>query len=227
MFSEKLGKISAVAKGAKRNKSKFLSLSLGFCYAEYVVYSGKSLYNITEGELIDSFQDFLKDIDSLTYASYFCELIDITLQEGESHRELFKDFITVLYLLKTKAVDYEILARAFEIKVLKATGYGMNLGNCSLCKKKLYKSNYINLQYYGGVCEDCEKVNGMNISFVTYNALRYLNNAPLDKLHRLSITEDTKKELYKILSLIIANNYTKRPRSLEIFDYFKGSDINE
>lgn len=227
MFTEKLGKISAVAKGAKRNKSKFLSLSLGFCYGEYVVYRGKSLYNITEGELIDSFQDFLKDIDSLTYASYFCELIDIALQEEESHRELFKDFITAFYLLKTKAVNYEILARAFEIKLLRATGYGLNLDSCSICKKKLSKSNYINLQYYGGVCEECEKVNGMNINFGTYNALRFLNNAPLEKLHRLTITEETKKELYKILSLIIANNYTRKPKSLEIFDYFKGSEINE
>jgi DNA repair protein RecO (recombination protein O) len=90
---------------------------LQFCYGDYVVYKGKSLYTINESSIIDSFQDLLNDLDTLTYASYFCELIDICMQDEESNRELFRNLVTAFYLIKNKVVDIETLARAYELKV--------------------------------------------------------------------------------------------------------------
>ena len=52
LYTEKLGKVSAVAKGAKRSKSKFLSSTLPFCYGEYVLFKGKNLYTISDSEVI-------------------------------------------------------------------------------------------------------------------------------------------------------------------------------
>ncbi|WP_275936072.1 DNA repair protein RecO [Clostridium haemolyticum] len=60
-----------------------------FCFGEYVLFRGKSLYNINEIDIIDSFQNLLKDMDTITYGSYFCELILIALEQEESNRELF------------------------------------------------------------------------------------------------------------------------------------------
>ena len=69
LYSENLGKITAVAKGAKGGRSKFMSSTLPFCYGEYVVFKGKSLFTINECEIIDSFQALIGDLESLTYAS--------------------------------------------------------------------------------------------------------------------------------------------------------------
>lgn len=91
VFSEKLGKISVIAKGAKKNRSKLFSSTLSFCYGNYNVYKGKGMYTLNEGDIIDSFQSLLSDLETITYASYFCELIDIALNEEESNRQLFKD----------------------------------------------------------------------------------------------------------------------------------------
>lgn len=227
LFTEKLGKVSAVARGAKKSKSKFLSLSLNFSYGEYVLFKGRNLYTINEGELIDSFQVFLKDLDTLTYASYLCELIDIALMDEESNRELFRDFLTAFYLIKSEALDIELIVRAFEVKLLKATGYELNLEHCCLCKKKINKSNYINLQYIGGVCDECSKINGYNISFSAYNALRVLTKLPIEKVYRLGLSDEIKSELNNILSLIISQNYSRKPKSLELFNFIKGVEKND
>lgn len=218
LFSEKLGKISVVAKGAKKSKSKFLSLSLPFCYSDFVVFRGKNLYNLTEGELIDSFQVFLNDLNSLTYASYLCELIDISLTEEESNRELFKEFVTTFYLMKINAVDVDLLMRNFEVKLLKFTGYNFNLEQCAICKKKISLSNYISFQYFGGVCQNCQKVNGTYVSPSAYNSLKFLSKVSTDKIYRLVLSKDILHELYKILSVFIEENYSRKPKSLELLN---------
>jgi len=161
------------------------------------------------------------DLDDLTYGSYLCELIDIAVQEDESNRELFKIFVSCFYLMSKKVVDLEVMARAFEVKLLEATGYGLNLEYCCHCKRKINTSNYISFQYGGGVCENCEKVNGMYVSYATYNILKFLVKVSIDKVYRISMKKEEKDELYKILSIIIAQNYTRKPKSLDIYAFLK------
>ena len=221
LYSENLGKITAVAKGAKGGRSKFMSSTLPFCFGEYVVFKGKSLFTINECEIIDSFQALIGDLESLTYASYFCELIDICINEMDSSHNVFRMFVTVLYLMKSKAVDLEMLARSFELKLLAATGYRLYLDNCCICKKKIKTSSYISFQYSGGICNDCNKANGMQISNATYNLLNYLISLPLEKVYRVSVGKDIKDELNKVLSTFISNNYMKKPKSLGALKFFK------
>lgn len=199
-----------------------MSLTLPFCFGNFVVFKGKSLYTVNEGEVSSSFQSLLNDLDSLTYASYLCELIDIALIDEESNSELFREFIKVFYLMENKAIDYDMLCRTFEIKLLKASGYNFELDHCTMCKKKINVSDYISTQYLGGVCEDCEKINGMKVTRATYNALKYLIRVPIENVYKLSLTAESKDELYKLLSYIISESFGRKPNSLKIYDYIKG-----
>ncbi|WP_083573528.1 DNA repair protein RecO [Clostridium fallax] len=221
LFSDKLGKVTAIAKGAKKSKSKILSITLPMCYGQYTLFQGKNLYTLSEGKIINSFQGLLGNLEKLTYSSYLCELIDICMQEKESNRYLFKEFITCLYLLNTDALDYELLIRSFELKLLKATGYNLNFDKCVLCGKPIKTSNYLSLSNFGGVCDACPKEHGMFISKAAYNSLRFLNKTPMDKIYRLNLTEDVKKEIFKITYFIISSNYVRRPKSLEMLNYIK------
>lgn len=211
-----------MARGAKKSKSKMLSLSLPFCFGDFVLFRGKSMYSINEGEISNSFQSLLNDFTSLTYASYFCELIDIALVEEESNRELFKEFISVFYLMENNAVDFELLARAFEIKLLIYSGYYFNLDSCVFCRNKINSSNYFNRQYLGGICPECDKNQGIKISFASYNALKYLVKTPIANIYKLNLSKEVKSELYMLLSNIIYDCFGKRPHSLEMLNIFRG-----
>ena len=130
IYTEEAGKVTAIARGSKKSKSKFLSITLPLCFGEFSLFKGKSLYNLQEGKIINSFQGLLNNLDKLTYSSYVCELIDICVEDNEQNIALFRDFITCLYLLNTDALDYELLIRSFELKVLKSTGYGLIFDRC-------------------------------------------------------------------------------------------------
>lgn len=220
-YTEKLGKIAAVVRGAKKSKSRFLSLTLPLCYGEYMLYQGKNLYTLQEGKIINSFQGLLDNLYKLTYSSYLCELIDIACVDNEVNVVIFKNLVTTLYLLNTDALDYELLIRSFELKLLKDTGYNLSLDNCSICRKKIASSNYINLSYYGGVCNECPKEHGLFISKGAYNALRFLSNMDADKLYRLKLNNEIKAEIEKVTTFLISNNYVKRPKSLDMLKYIK------
>ncbi|NRY61839.1 DNA repair protein RecO [Clostridium beijerinckii] len=220
-YTEKLGKITAIVRGAKKSKSKFLALTLPLCYGEYMVYKGRSLYTLQEGKIIQSFQGLLNNLHKLTYSSYLCELIDIACADNEINMELFKTLITTLYLLNTDALDYELLIRAFELKLLKTTGYNLTLNNCSVCRKKISSSNYISLSHYGGICDECPKEHGVFISKGAYNALRFLMNMDIDKLYRLNLNHEIKSEIEKVITFLVSNSYAKKPKSLEMLKFIK------
>ncbi|MDD6795017.1 MAG: DNA repair protein RecO [Clostridiaceae bacterium] len=221
LFTDEYGKMTSVARGAKKNKNKLFATTLPLCYGEYMFFKGRSLCNLQEGRIFNSFQGLLNNLDKLTYSSYVCELIDIAMVEGESNKWLFKELVTTLYLLDTDALDYELLIRSFELKLLKATGYGLTLDNCVFCKKKINVSNYISLSNFGGVCEECNKEHGMYVSKGAYNALRFLINTPSDKIYRLSLNKDIKNEIAKVTTFIISSIYAKKPKSLEMLNYLK------
>ncbi|MFD3157577.1 DNA repair protein RecO [Haloimpatiens sp. FM7330] len=227
LFTEKMGKITAVAKGAKKNRSKFISSTLPFCFGEFVIYRGKSMYTINEVQVIDSFQQFLNNLETLTYTSYLNELIDISMVEQESNRELFKTLVIAYYFIKNNVGDIEILTRAFEVKLLKYTGYELNLDRCCICRKKIDVSNYINFQYYGGVCKECSKSNGIYIRYTAYNVLKNLIKFPLEKCYRINIDAEVKKEIFKVLFQIISQCYQRIPKSLNMFNFFKEAENNE
>ncbi|MCB2292570.1 DNA repair protein RecO [Clostridium algoriphilum] len=221
LFSEDFGKITAIAKGARKNKSRYVSSTLPCTYGEFILFKGRNLYTINEITIIDSFQQLLRNLDTITYASYFNELIDIAMESDEVNKDLFRDLVSAFYFIKNDVMDIEILARAFELRILKATGYELNFSQCVKCRKKISMSNNIDSILYGPICKECEKLNSIYISNPTYNTLKFLNNFGMDKINRIIVSQSSKLELYKILSFIISQNYTRKPKSLEMFNYLR------
>lgn len=219
MYTEKLGKVSAIAKGAKKRNSKLSASTLVFCFGDYVLYKGRSMYTINEAYVINSFQEFIRDLDTITYCSYINELIDISSIEEEKNFNLFKELITIYYLIKNKVGDIEVLIRAFEIKMLYNTGYSLELGHCVQCGESIKISNYVDLSNFGCICGKCNKQNCIKISNSTYNILRYMIHFPLEKVYRLNLDKNSKKELSLLMQSFILEVYNRKPKSLELFNY--------
>ena len=55
LFTRKLGKVSAIAKGAKRNKSSLLSSAQLFSYANYTLKRKGNMYTVNQSDTIKSF----------------------------------------------------------------------------------------------------------------------------------------------------------------------------
>jgi DNA repair protein RecO (recombination protein O) len=220
-YTEDLGKITLYVKGAKKSKSKLFTLTNSFSYSEEVVYKGKSFYHLNEGILIDSFNEVMDDLDSLLTASYFSELTDIATVEEEKNENIFKLLVASFYLLKTRSIDYDMLARAYELKLLNLTGYNLNLDKCTCCGRKLDVVNYFDVENHGGICNDCADVNSVKISPSAYNSLKFINGSSFDKLGRLKLSFESREEIKKLNTYIIMESYGKVPNSLKMLKKLK------
>nr|WP_084671879.1 DNA repair protein RecO [Hathewaya proteolytica] len=216
LYTEKLGKINAIAKGAKRKNSKFTSTTSSFCYGEYVLYKGKGMYLLNEASTINSFQDFLNALSTIAYGSYLNELIDIGVVEGEPEYGLFKDLVTSYYFISNNAVDKDLLMRAFEIKFLSYIGYGLNFGSCVSCGKEIKTSNFLDLNSNGFLCSNCTSSWSVKISNSAYNIMRYIVGTELKNIYKLNVNEESKAQLHKLMKEMVRHCIGKNPKSLDI-----------
>ena len=54
VLAKGLGRVLLSARGAKNAKSKLLAATQLFCYADFVVYTGKGFTSVTQAELLHS-----------------------------------------------------------------------------------------------------------------------------------------------------------------------------
>ena len=126
MFTLDNGRISVIAKGAKKPKSKFFGVLSPFSKLR-ITYRGKSeLKTLTNVDKEDIFSD---SFSKLSYTLlYINELLIKILPQGAPQKELFDLYDK--FLLEIKASnEIDIILRRFEIDLLEMLGYGINFIN--------------------------------------------------------------------------------------------------
>ncbi|EOD01871.1 DNA repair protein RecO [Caldisalinibacter kiritimatiensis] len=218
IFTRENGKIQAIAKGARKPRSSLIASTQVFCYSNFIMYKGKSMYNINQGEVINSFYSLREDLQKLGYATYLMELTDFALAEEEPNERLFGLLIKTLKLLSKLPKNYEKLIRAFEIKYISFIGYRPYIDRCVFCNDAPVGKLKFSITDGGVICEKCShKVKfAENIDSSTLNAMRLLLYSELDKLDDLEIDKKTMQRIQEILIKYILEHIDKRNfRSLD------------
>nr|WP_276575995.1 DNA repair protein RecO [Oceanirhabdus seepicola] len=218
MYTEKLGKISVIARGARKKNSKITSLIQGLCFANYSIYKGKSAYFLNEGIIIDSFQDLLRDFETIAYSSYICELINLSIPENEKNFKVFENAIKALYLIKNSVGDIELLIRSFEVKLISSMGYHVNIEKCSECGSSFNNKIYFNNRNFSFVCKECNN-SFKEVSLICYTTLRALVNFPIEKIYRINALPEAKKEIGFITNVYLNEICCRRPKSLDMLNF--------
>jgi DNA repair protein RecO (recombination protein O) len=127
VFTKKNGKMSIIAKGAKKPKSKFFGYLTPFAKLK-ITYTGRSeLKTLTN---ID--RDFSELTNSLSKKSYSLlyinELLTKLLPKDAAHDDLF--LLYESFLLKIHSGEnIELTLRSFELDMLEMLGYGIDFEN--------------------------------------------------------------------------------------------------
>jgi len=220
LFTDRLGKISAVVHGARKAKSRFMSSTQVFAHCEYMLYKGKSLYTVSQTEIIDSFQVLLGDLYKLTYSSYLLELVDVLVQEEEQNIDMFKLLLKSLRLMTKDDIDLELAVRAFELKSLSISGYMPGLYSCVICDLKDLRGGSFSSSHGGMLCAKCSSKDSysINIDVSTVNVMRYLLKADMEKIHNLKLSPQIKNEMKKIMKNYIKYYLERDFKSLNFLD---------
>ncbi|EQK41946.1 DNA repair protein RecO [Paraclostridium bifermentans] len=233
IFTRKLGKISAIAKGAKRNKSSLLSSSQVFSYSNFTLKKQGNMYRVSQSETIKNFYDIAYDIEAFSYATYITSLVDGSIYENQTNNRLFVLLAQTLYLYTQNEVDKEYITRAFELKFLDYTGFKPIVNRCVNCNTTNLKSSVFNVDEGGILCEKC-KVNhvyNFKIDSTTIKLMDYIFRNDILTCSKAKVSKYLVNELTKILKVYVQvyvdNANTKSLHLLQGIENNKGADIDD
>jgi len=182
IFTEKFGKIAAVAKGGKNAKSKLNSGSQLFVYGEYSLSMDKTWNYVNSVDVYKSFYKIREDLDALTYGSYILELLNYSVEDGTKNMKIFGLLLKVITLLSEDLCNKNLLKAIFEVKLLNELGYSPELENCTVCGKG-DSLNHFSIADGGVICENCSRENDRGIKV----------NSKIPRLINFILQSDKKK----------------------------------
>jgi DNA repair protein RecO (recombination protein O) len=164
LFTMDSGKISAIAKGAKRKKSAFDGPIEVFAFGDIVFAESQSekLATLTEFQQKPTFLNLRKDLFGLNCAFFAAELMEAFTHENDPHKELFENFVRFLNDVQDAEDDFNSLALLilFQLALLNDIGSKPVLNGCSNCKASFnsnWDDTYFSSLANGFICPDCEQ----------------------------------------------------------------------
>jgi DNA repair protein RecO (recombination protein O) len=214
LYSQKNGLIDAVAKGARKIKSKFGGRLELFNFIDLELASGKSLDIITSAEILKNFSTIPLDFNKFIFCQLISEIVlKMHLHTNEASPVLFKliyvCFNEIDNLPKDDIYSTEKVACFFIAKFLKITGYAPIIENCISCGAAADgKSGKVSFSIkMGGIlCPLCSK-SVENISDTKkeldpphYDLISELFTRKFKDFRNLDFDEAVLEDVYKLLS---------------------------
>lgn len=170
------GVISASAKGARRPKNKLFSGTSLFCYSEWTLFEGRSMFQVNEATPLEVFFGVREDIVAVAVATYMAEMLQILSPTGSEAMALLQLMLNSLYVLAEKKQDAALVKAVFEMRSLADAGFMPDVVACDECGK--YEDRMFRFGPHHGalLCEGCAQELGRvpNIDMAALSALRHI-----------------------------------------------------
>lgn len=223
LYSREHGRLSAIAKGARRSTSKLGAGSELFTFGRYMLATGRSLDVLSQSETRESFPSIRDDLHAIAYATYIIELLNETVEDNDPNPDMFDTLLSCLYLLEG-GVDPETVARSFELHLMTTSGYRPHVGNCARCTGALPRERIAFSTSTGGtVCDKCGPLpeDTIYIHRATMNMVTTLLSAEPQQLKDLKMSKGVRTELANIMKWYIRYRLDRELKSVEFIQALK------
>lgn len=223
LFSLDRGKVSVIAKAAKKSVKRFGGVLELFSALEAVIKPGrgKGLPVLQEAALIQPFANIRSDVVKTAYASYWAELVNTWMEEYDCQALIFKLLAYVFAELDKGAAGNRALSILFQIRFMALSGLAPNLSQCSRCGLDVagIASHEISFSMARGglVCGACSATAGrrMPLSRGTVKQLGWIQLRELEKAQRMKFSEQALTEGLALCEAFVPYHLGKEPKSLK------------
>lgn len=188
VLTKEKGKISAFAKGARRQTSRLLAATNPFSFGSFRLYVGRNSYNLTEANISNYFEGLRNDFEGAYYGMYFLEVMDYYTRENNDEKEMLKLLYQSLRALMHEKISNRLVRYIFEMKAMVLNGE------------------------FPGVPE------WGNWDASTIYTVQYIMTSGIEKLYTFSVTDTVLMQLKEIADDYRKRYMDKTFKSLEIVD---------
>ena len=187
ILTKERGKITAFARGARRQKSPLLAAANPFVFGVFTVYEGRDAYTLAQAEVSNYFMELKEDVVGTCYGCYFMEVASYYTRENLDGAQLLNLLYASLLALSNERLDNELVRCVFEMKAMALNG-----------------------EYPYSVTEDA------SLQEATRYTVAYVLEAPIQKLYTFTLKPKIFRELRMVQDRLNRTGIDRDFKSLQI-----------
>jgi DNA repair protein RecO (recombination protein O) len=217
------GIVRAVAKGARRLKSRFGAGLEPFTIIDltYFEKEGRELVSLRQAEIIRSYFNLSNDAETVAALAYMGELLVEFAPPHEPNEKLFRMVRAVTEALEQIPSEIPALVRYFEIWTLKLAGFFPEIQTCGSCGKKLSDEqfSYLNAELKLR-CGNCSNHLGTALSAAARIQLRSAQRLSPQEFAKAAsnLAVNPRNEMTNLTQGLIGRALERQPRTRPSFN---------
>ncbi|MBQ6128174.1 MAG: DNA repair protein RecO [Lachnospiraceae bacterium] len=168
ILTKERGKITAFAKGARRQSSRLLASTECFCFGSFKMFEGRSAYNLIDAGVTHYFEELRRDFDGACLGMYFLEFADYYTRENNDETAMLKLLFQSIRAICAKGLDNRLVKVIYEMKALVVNGE------------------------FPGIPAD------RKLSDSAVYAINFIVNTPVEKLYTFAVNDSVLLELTEV-----------------------------
>lgn len=201
LYCPDLGRVTGIAKGAKKSKRRFVNKLEEFSLLHFFYRPPRGaagLFILSEAELLAAHLTLRTSFQRYANAMYLCELVLRFTRDNDPDQQIYTILKWALSALHQEETPQKITVLA-HLRLLGAVGYRPELSHCACCRQTVGPTRtYLFLPEAGVIlCSTCSSGQGNRSHCLSVQTLRLLANAQtfeLDRLHRLHFPQQALAE---------------------------------
>ena len=122
ILTKERGRITAFARGARRQNSMLLASANPFCFGEFELYEGRDAYTVSRASISNYFREIGMDPQAAAYGFYFLEIANYYTRENADETQMLKLLYQSMRALLSEHFDNLLIRRIYEMKAMVING---------------------------------------------------------------------------------------------------------
>jgi DNA repair protein RecO (recombination protein O) len=198
LYTRERGKVRAVAKGARKIRSRKAGHLEPFTHVTLQLAKGRDLLIVTQADTLDAYLALGADLVKTGYASYVVELLDRFTYEDESENQAIFRLLTESLSRIASEADPWLAMRYYEVRLLDLLGFRPHLFECANCGEQIRAVNQFFSAAAGGVlCPKCGTglPGAWSVSMEALKVFRHMQRSPYAEAQRARPEPKIRNEL--------------------------------
>jgi len=213
------GLVRAVARGARRMKSRFGAAFEPFTLIKLVFYEreNRDLVTISQAEITKSQFALAGRLETAEVLAYMAELVGEFAPPHEANEKLFRMVVACVDAIGAAPEGARLLSRYFEVWMLRLAGLFPDVRSCAQCGARISEQQVGYLDSETKVrCRECSRSPAGRLLSETQRSLVAIQQrSPLDFASEFGeLSKESEAQLAELTHTLIVRALERRPRTL-------------
>jgi DNA repair protein RecO (recombination protein O) len=202
VLTPKHGKLSVIAKGARKPTSTKTGHVELFTVVDMLVSRGRTFDILTQVEVQQTLLPLREDIQRGAYASYAAELMDRFTTLGEEEFNGAFGLLTETLQRLCEEMDSRLVIRYYELCLLAISGFQPELTHCVLTGEEiLAQDQFFSFAEGGVVSPEAARHSTalVGISLPVLKLLRHMQRSPFSHVQSLTISSELHQDIERLM----------------------------